>query len=466
MATIVRRSKALSVSPLKASQTIGAALAFLGIERAVPLMHGAQGCTAFGKVFFVRHFREPIPLQTTAMDQISSVMGADENVVEGLRVLCQKQNPSLIGVPTTGLAETQGADIRLAIQQFRDRFPEYAGVRVVPVNTPDFSGCLESGYAAAVEATIDTLLPDDDKPLSPSTRRKGRINVLAGSLLTVGDIEVVKEWIEAFGLTPVVLPDLADSLDGHVSDEEFTPLTDGGTSPLQIETLAEADATIVIGRSLYAAADVLRKKTGVPDYRIDHLLGLEACDAFLFALHRISGVDVPRHFERQRAQLQDAMMDTHFAIGQTRCAIALDPDLLLAYSQFLREMGAEVVAAVAPDASPALESVSASEIQIGDLEDLERAARSHGAELVVGSSHAVETAHRLGVPILRAGFPLFEWIGGYAAVRVGYRGARQLLFDLANLLTQERHHLIQPYHSKLSQKTDRASSPGEMAKVH
>ena len=53
----------------------------------MPLLHGSQGCTAFAKVFFVRHFREPVPLQTTAMDQVSSVMGADENVVEALRTI-------------------------------------------------------------------------------------------------------------------------------------------------------------------------------------------------------------------------------------------------------------------------------------------------------------------------------------------------------------------------------------------
>ena len=92
---VLRRSKALSVSPLKASATIGASLAFMGIDRAMPLMHGAQGCTAFGKVFFVRHFREPIPLQTTAMDQISSVMGADENIVEALQAVCSKQQTEL-----------------------------------------------------------------------------------------------------------------------------------------------------------------------------------------------------------------------------------------------------------------------------------------------------------------------------------------------------------------------------------
>ena len=454
MTTIHKRSKPMSVSPLKASQTIGACLAFLGVERAVPLMHGAQGCTAFGKVFFVRHFREPIPLQTTAMDQISSVMGADENIVEGLRAVCSKQSPSLIGLPTTGLAETQGADIRASVKAFRDRYPEHAGIRVVPVNTPDFSGCFESGYAAALRAMIEVLVPENRaRPVGP-LRRRGRVNVLAGSMLSVGDVEVVKELIGAFGLTPVVLPDLADSLDGHLTNEEFNPLTFGGASVAQIETMGEADATLVIGRSLGPAADLLHKRTDVPDFRFDHLFGLDACDAFIYALHRISGAAVPRKIERQRAQLQDAMLDTHFTLGQARFAVALDPDLLLAFSQLLAGMGAEVVAAVAPAAGPALQDVVAADVTIGDLEDLEKAARAQRAEIVIGNSHAVESAQRLDVPILRAGFPQFDWIGGYATTWAGYHGTRQMLFDLANMLGEGRHHLIHPYHSKLSQKRD------------
>ena len=80
MPEIIKRSKALSVNPLKASATVGAALAFLGFRRAISMLHGSQGCTAFGKVFFVRHFREPIPLQTSAMDQVSSVMGQGNRI--------------------------------------------------------------------------------------------------------------------------------------------------------------------------------------------------------------------------------------------------------------------------------------------------------------------------------------------------------------------------------------------------
>jgi nitrogenase molybdenum-iron protein NifN len=170
MAEILKRAKALAVNPLKASQPIGAALAFLGLRRAIPMLHGSQGCTAFGKVFFVRHFREPIPLQTTAMDQVSSIMSADENVIEGLRVLCEKNRPEIIGLPTTGLSETQGCDIRAWCASSAPH-PEFASTAVVPVNTPDYSGCLESGFALAVEAIIDTLVPDLGPPVAGGAGR-------------------------------------------------------------------------------------------------------------------------------------------------------------------------------------------------------------------------------------------------------------------------------------------------------
>src|SRR5512139_344325 len=133
MAEIVKRNKALAVSPLKVSQPVGASLAFLGVNRAIPLMHGSQGCTAFAKVMFVRHFREPIPLQTTAMDQVSTVMGGQESIVEALATIFTKNKPQLIGLMTTGLTETQGADIAAAVGDFRIKHPEFADRHVVAV---------------------------------------------------------------------------------------------------------------------------------------------------------------------------------------------------------------------------------------------------------------------------------------------------------------------------------------------
>ncbi|WP_455204379.1 nitrogenase iron-molybdenum cofactor biosynthesis protein NifN [Kaarinaea lacus] len=454
MAEIIKRKKALSVNPLKSSQPVGASLAFLGINRAIPMMHGSQGCTAFGKVFFVRHFREPIPLQSTAMDQVSSVMGADDSIVEGLKTICEKSKPALVGVPTTGLSETQGTDVNSAVKAFRTKYPEYDDIKVVAVNTPDFSGCLETGYSAAVEATIKVLVPNAADAGTQPGRRKKQVNVLAGSFLTPGDVETIKEIIESFGLRPCVLPDLSESLDGHLTEDNFSPVTIGGTPVSEFETLGDAMATVVIGPSMNKAADILKEKTGVVDYRFDHLMGLEAVDKFVLALTQISNNPVPEKLTRQRAQLQDAMLDTHFMIGMAKVAIAADPDLLNAFSELLKSMGGETVAAVAPSRANILTAIAADKVKIGDLEDMEKIAGENQAELVIGNSHAAESAKRLGLPLLRVGFPQYDLVGGYQRAWVGYKCTQQTLFDLANLMLTHNQHEVEPYKSIYAQKPE------------
>ena len=450
MVEIVKRSKPLSVNPLKSSQTIGAALAFLGLERAIPMLHGSQGCTAFGKVFFVRHFREPIPLQTTAMDQVSTVMGSDENIAEGLATICTKSAPAIIGLPTTGLSETQGSDVRLGIKTFRTAHPEFSATAVVAVDTPDFTGCLETGYAKAVLAVIEALVVPTSQ-----TVEADRINVLVGAHLTPGDIEAVKDMVEQFGLMPIVIPDLSTSLDGHLAGRDFNPLTTGGTALDDIRHAGAAKATLVIGRHLAAAADMLAAKTGLADYRFDHLLGLDAVDAFVHALAKISGRPVPDKLKRQRSQLQDAMLDTHFMIGQARLALAGDPDQVKAFADLGVSMGAEVAACVVPARSDVLNDLPVNVVKIGDLEDLESLGRDAGVELVIGNSHCVSSAQRLGVPVLRAGFPQFDFVGGFRRTWMGYAGTRDALFDIANLMLSTEKGEVHPYTSIYAQFPER-----------
>ena len=57
MARVTLSKKACTVNPLKMSQPLGGALAFMGVDGCMPLLHGSQGCTSFGLVLFVRHFR-------------------------------------------------------------------------------------------------------------------------------------------------------------------------------------------------------------------------------------------------------------------------------------------------------------------------------------------------------------------------------------------------------------------------
>jgi len=452
MAEIVISNKALAVNPLKVSQPVGASLAFLGLARTMPLEHGARGCTSFNKLFFMRHFREPIALQTTAMDQIITVIGADGNVIEALRTIAEKNQPEIVGLITTGLSETQGADMVSTLKQFRKTHTQYDDMIVVPVSATDTLGCLESGFALAVQAIISHMIPESKK--AGSCPRQ--VNILPSSMLTPGDIEVIKEWVTAFGLHPIVLPDIGDSLDGHLIEAGYSTLTYGGTPQSLIACMGESAATLVIGPSLQRAADLLKARTGVPDYRFDGLMGLEECDTFTQILSDISGRPVPESIERQRAQLQDAMVDCHFYLGGVPVAVAADGDLLGMLTRFLIGMGAEVVAAVASSNAPSLAGLPVDKVVIGDLEDLENLARKYQAQLLLTNSHGAEASARLEIPLMRVGYPLYDVVGAYAHAWVGYRGVRQTLFDLSNLLASQRKE-IPPYRSLYWQDTPRAT---------
>ena len=143
-------AKPLQVNPVRLTQPMGATLAFLGIDRCMPLMHGAQGCTSFAKVYFTRHFCEPIAIQTTAVtDTLAVLDGGGYSIVESVKNITRKVAPELIGLHSTGLTETKGDDLRGVAAQI-----DYP---LVTVNTPDYEGGLESGWALACKAMIEQL---------------------------------------------------------------------------------------------------------------------------------------------------------------------------------------------------------------------------------------------------------------------------------------------------------------------
>ncbi|MBB1486471.1 nitrogenase iron-molybdenum cofactor biosynthesis protein NifN [Oceanospirillum sediminis] len=455
MVRVIKKQKPLSVNPLKVSQPAGAILAFMGVRNAIPMLHGSQGCSAFAKVLFVRHFREPIPLQTSAMDQTSTVMGADGNVLQGLKTIINARNPELIGIPTTGLSETQGSDVKGLIRQFYLDNPEYQSLPVIPAITPDFSGGLETGFAIALYEMLDRLVPATDC----AGENACQVNVLASSMLTGADIDYLKLLLERFGLKAVVVPDLSDSLDGHMMEADFVPVTTGGTPVSAFAELGKASATLVIGHSLNHAADLLTQRTGVEDFRFDGLMGMEAMDQLVNTLHQISGRAVPDTVERERSQLQDVMLDSHFMLGFTRYGIAADPDLLLSFSSLVTSVGGEVVAAVAPHNAPSLNRVCAEEIHISDLEELEQQMVSHKARLLICNAHGAGLAQRLQLPLLRAGWPVYDRLGAQHQLWIGYKGSLQTLIQLANMqLSQAHHHEVAPYVSVYSRREQEMSS--------
>ena len=439
MAKVTIGKKACTVNPLKMSAPIGAALAFLGMDRSVPLLHGSQGCTAFGLVLFVRHFRETIPLQTTAMSEVTTILGGLENVEQALLNIQKRANPALIGVCSTGITEAKGDDVGGFLKTIRDKHPDLDGTDVVFVSTPDFAGGFSDGWAKAVRSMVEALVEPT------AVRTPWQVNILAGCHLTVGDIEEIRETVEAFGLTAIIVPDLSGSLDGHIP-ETFLPHTLGGTSTADVRRMGASALTIAIGESMRPAGEVLEKKTGVPLRVFDSLTGLAATDAFIALLSELSDNEVPSKYKRQRSQLQDAMLDGHFYFGEQKVAIAAEPDLLFTLSHFFADMGATVSCAIAPQDAPILERVAAEAVLVGDLQDLEEGAAQ--ADLLVTHSHGRQAAARLGIPFYRAGIPTFDRLGPAHRVSVGYRGTRNLIFEVGNVfmeqLEQHERHLNSP----------------------
>ena len=273
MAIVTNSSKACSVNPLKMSQPIGAALAFMGLNRCLPTLHGSQGCTSFGLVLFVRHFREMIPLQTTAMNEVTTILGGMDNIEQAIMNIWNRAKPDIIGLASTGLTETKGDDIDGYLKLIRAKHPEIAEMPIIYASTPDYAGAFQDGWGKAVVSIVrETAVPCEIK-------QAYRVNVLPGSHLTPGDLEEIREIIESFGLDPVFIPDLSSSLDGHIPSD-FTPTTLGGTTLTQLRGMGSAQATIAIGEQMRPAAIELEERAKVPYVVFDRLTGLAASDLF------------------------------------------------------------------------------------------------------------------------------------------------------------------------------------------
>jgi nitrogenase molybdenum-iron protein NifN len=430
MAIVTVSKKACSVNPLKMSQPIGAALAFMGLANCMPVLHGSQGCTAFGLVLFVRHFREAIPLQTTAMNEVTTIMGGMDNIEQALVNICKRAQPGIIGLATTGLTETKGEDIHGDLKLIRARHPELAGLPIVFVNTPDFKGAFQDGWSHAATRIVEELAQPSHEKIPH------QVNILAGSHLTAADIEEIREIVESFGLSPIVAPDISGSLDGHIPDT-FSPTTIGGTCVAEVRSMGQSIATLAIGSQMQSAALELEIRTGVPFKLFDRLTGLEAGDAFIKYLSELTRKPVPLKYRRQRSQLVDAMLDSHFYLGGKRIAIGAEPDLLWSLSCALAEMGCKIGAAVTTTHSPLLEKLPCEEVLIGDLEDLET--RAKNCDLLITHSHGRQAAERLNIPLFRAGLPTFDRLGANHRLSVGYRGTRELIFQIGNIFMEHAH---------------------------
>ncbi len=426
MGEVIHKSgKPLQVNPFKLSQPMGATLAFLGIDGCMPLMHGGQGCTSLTKVFYTRHFCEPIAIQTSAVtDAIAVLDGGDYSIVESVKNICKKVTPSLIGLHTTGLPETKGDDIRGVAAKV-----DYP---MVTVNTPDYEGGFESGWALTCQAIIEQLVA-----VSTATAAK-KVVILPHVSLQPIEVEKIKQLVESFGYSAFALPDLSTSLDGHLGEKQ-SALSSGGIAVDEIKQLGDAALVITVGDSMRkCAAALLAKNPAMRHQHVSHLGGLEASDNLVALLMEVSDVEQPKtSVVRWRERLQDAMLDSHFSLGQTRILAVAEPDQLASICQSLYEAGGRVTLAISSVDSPQLEKLRAEKVLVGDLEDAEHLAAEY--DLIVGNFHCEALAQRLHKGLVLRGFPNWEQVGNALKNDILYEGGAYFLFECANAASAMRH---------------------------
>jgi nitrogenase molybdenum-iron protein NifN len=204
--------------------------------------------------------------------------------------------------------------------------------------------------------------------------------------------------------------------------------------------MGEAAATLAIGEHMRKPGEALAARSGVPLTVIPTATGLEGADALITWFAKVSGRPVPPKLRRARSRLIDAMLDGHFHFGGKRLAIAGEPDMLAGVSTLAASLGAEIAVAVsATGASPVLASVPAAEVLVGDLGLLEEEAEAKACDMIIANAHADMAAERLGLPLFRLGFPVFDRLGSQHQATIGYEGAMRLIFAISNLFQASLH---------------------------
>ncbi|WP_076750789.1 nitrogenase component 1 [Desulfatitalea tepidiphila] len=424
---------------------LGAALVFKGIQGAVPLLHGSQGCSTYIRRYLISHYKEPIDIACSNFSEHSAIFGGGANLKLALENVRHQYAPSLVGIATTCLSETIGDDVAMFIKEYRRSKTGQTLPPIVHVSTPSYQGSHMEGFHRAVWATVSALAGDE---------RRGdarRVNLFPG-MLSPADIRHLKQMTAAFGLEAVVLPDYSETLDGGLW-KDYQRVPEGGTPVDAIAAAGAAEASIELGGSLAmareTAASFLQQRFAVRPFRLGMPIGIRQTDVLIQSLAEISGRPVPGCYAEQRGRLLDTLVDGHKYVNTVRAALYGEEDLVAGMAGFLAEIGIHPVVCASGGRSmhlaeairaqiPASWHAETAILEDADFTAIETAVDTARPDLIIGHSKGYAMSRRLGIPLVRIGFPIHDRMGGSRLLHVGYEGAMALFDRLANTLIERR----------------------------
>lgn len=411
---------------------LGATIAFAGVRGGMTILHGSQGCATYIRRYTISHFREPLDAASSSFTEESAVFGGKVNLRKAFENVVREYQPEFVGVATTCLAETIGEDASSARSALRDLALAPGAPLLATVSTPSYRGDQRAGFRLALRAIVEAACPcDGAQGRRASAGARDPVAVFP-SMLSTSDLRSLKEISAAFGLDAVLVSDYSDTLDGGPWKGERL-LPSGGTPVADLRRLSSARYAIELcasseDRGAPSGADYLAERFGAERIRLGLPVGVEASDALMAALSRVSGRPVPRRFEEERARLLDSYVDCHKILFGRRALLYGDLDLRAAVAGFCAELGIECVVAEGEGRDFAsVEAAADRSIEAG-----------RPIDLLIGSSKGYKTAKRIGATLVRVGFPIHDRFGGQRVRLLSYAGTQDLLDRVVNAIIERK----------------------------
>ena len=420
---------------------LGASLVLRGIEEAMPFLHGSQGCSTYIRRYLINHFKEPVDIASSNFSEKEAIFGGKQNLISGLENICKQYQPKLIGVATTCLTETIGDDVDMILREFFLKHVSESLPEIVHISTPSYIGTHMDGFHAAVLAIVSAIARKEKK--------LKQIGIFPG-LVSPADIRYLKELAADFDLGRVILPDYSETLDGGPW-KEYQQIPQGGTTVEQIASLGDSLGIIELGHSLKTrktAGAFLENDFSVPRFSLGLPIGIKLTDLFFNNLKKISGKEIPRKYRSARARLIDAYTDGHKYIFGKKVLVYGEEDLVIAVASFLFEIGAVPVfcatgakTGTLKKVLPEIASAYGKEIIIRegyDFEQIGEESAKIGLDFMLGNSKGYYLAKKMGVPLIRIGFPIHDRLGGQRILHLGYGGTQQLFDRILNAVIERK----------------------------
>ncbi len=431
--------EALTVNPAKACQPLGAVFVANGFHKTLSFVHGSQGCVAYYRSHFSRHFKEPTSCVSSSMTEDAAVFGGLNNMVDGLANAYNLYKPDMIAVSTTCMAEVIGDDLNAFIKTAKEKGSVPAEFDVPFAHTPAFVGSHVTGYDNALLGVLQHFWDGKAGTTEPLVRTPDdSINFIGGfDGFVVGNMKEVKRIFDLFGVKVNILCDPSETWNTP-TDGEFR-MYEGGTTKETVIAALNAKATIVFQEFCAEKTAKYIAEKGQEVVLLNAPVGVAGTDRFIMTIARLTGKPVPEQLKKERGQLVDAMADSQSHLHGKRYAIYGDPDQTIGYAEFLLELGAEPAHVLATNgnddwASKLATLFASSPYGTGckaypkrDLWHLRSLLFTEPVDFMIGNTYGKYLERDTGVPLIRAVFPIFDRHHYHRFATWGYQGGLWLL---------------------------------------